>query len=175
VRYLFHTLVSKRACILFLTSMVLLLACDSTDLNTLDTGASDTIAALDTASTADTAPATDTALLSDTAPIEDTMEPPDTVPPPDTTPAVDTHEEEDLSGIDVTWTKDIKSIADTKCGNCHGAAGSHGLKLYTRKQWELYYTMIVPAIEKGMMPQGTSMAPGQLDLIKLWAKVGFPE
>ena len=95
--------VVMRAGIIFFMSVVLLLACDSAEVNTLDTGSNDTVVAVDTVAMEDATPALDTAPLPDTAPIEDTAEPPDTSPPPDTAPAVDTHEE-DLSHIDVTWT-----------------------------------------------------------------------
>jgi len=97
----------------------------------------------------------------------------DAISPPDLG-APDTMEE-DLSDVDVTWTKDIEYIATSQCENCHGVAGGSGLKLYTRQQWIDYFPMIVPSLETGKMPKTGSLAPGQLELVKLWGKVGYPE
>jgi len=126
----------------------------------------DTEATVDTASLEDSAPIIDTVELEDTAEPEDTSEPDVAVEPE--------VEEEDLSGVKLTWKKDIEPISINKCDNCHGQGGSHGLKLYTKKKWIDYFPMIIPALQKGVMPQGTSLAPGQLEDIILWGKVGYP-
>ena len=117
--------------------------------------------------------AKDSTELDDVTVPTDAVETVDTIPEPDTEPEPDTTPEEDLAGVKVSWTLDIKPIADNKCGNCHGASGYHGLKLYTRDHWETYFPMIVPSIKTGKMPQGTSMGAGQLDLIILWGKLGY--
>lgn len=98
---------------------------------------------------------------SDAVAIEDTWSQPDV-------------EEEDLSNVKLTWTNDIEPISINKCDNCHGKDGNHGLKLYTKQKWIDYFPMIVPALQKGSMPQGTSLAPGQLEDIVMWGKVGHP-
>ncbi len=126
----------------------------------------------DADSNVDSAPLEDTAVLVDTSGLEDSIEPEDTSEPDIAVePEV---EEEDLSGVKLTWKKDIEPISMNKCDNCHGKNGSHGLKLYTKQKWIDYFPMIIPALQKGIMPQGTSLAPGQLEDIILWGKVGYP-
>jgi len=132
----------------------------------------DTTEPEDTKENVDTAPLEDTSAPADTSELKDTIEPEDTSAPD--VPVEPEVEEEDLSGVKLTWKKDIEPISINKCDSCHGKNGSHGLKLYTKKKWIDYFPMIVPALEKGSMPQGTSLAPGQLEDIILWGKVGYP-
>jgi hypothetical protein len=117
---------------------------------------------------------------SEDASLADGDESPDSVAvdmggPPDIAPPKEDVMEEDLSEVDITWTKDIEYISQSKCDNCHGVAGGSGLKLYSRQQWIDYFPMIVPSLETGKMPKSGSLAPGQLETIKLWGKVGYPE
>jgi len=138
----------------------------------------DVVPVEDTPSVADTSPHPDAPSVEDVAVLVDTAEPIDTAEPEDTAEPdiveVPDIVEEDLAGVKLTWKKDIEAISLSKCDNCHGKDGSHGLKLYTKQKWIDYFPMIIPALEKGAMPQGTSLAPGQLEDIILWGKVGYP-
>ena len=137
-----------------------------------DSSPVDAPAAIDADNLLDVVPVEDQSTDPDTPEIEDTTEEPETSEP-DVTVEPDV-EKEDLSNVKLTWKKDIEPISIDKCDNCHGKDGSHGLKLYTKQKWIDYFPMIIPALEKGSMPQGTSLDPGQLEDIILWGKVGYP-
>ena len=162
---------------LALTLLTATTACDSGATETPDVTPLDTVTVEEVSQTdapSDTVSPPDDIVDASEPDVADTAAPEDTSPPPDTSPAPDTHVEEDLSGVDLTFAKDIKPIADKRCGKCHGKEGSSGLKLYNRDQWELYFPMIVSSIETGKMPKGGNMGPGELLDIKLWGKIGYP-
>ena len=148
------------------------------DLDYVDTGANDDVDLKDSQPAEDATSPADSGPTEDTLPLEDTPAVKDTFVEEDTAEADITSEpdveEEDLSNVKITWKKDIEPISMDKCDFCHGKDGSHGLKLYTKQKWIDYFPMIIPALEKGSMPQGTSLDPGQLEDIILWGKVGYP-
>ena len=75
-----------------------------------------------------------------------------------------------------TWTDDVATISDERCGLCHGA-GQYAHPLVEPEQWVVEFEKILLVVESGAMPLEPydPLTEQEINVLKAWEADGFLE
>ena len=76
---------------------------------------------------------------------------------------------------DPTWSGFVEPLFAVRCATCHGIRAAR--ELYLTDQWQADFENILDQLEQGLMPipPVPKFSPAEVDLVKKWRDIGFPD